>query len=166
MSKSEVTVRWAEDRDAPAIAELLHGLMVYTAQLYGRAESEVKSLETVRAELERTLEVATNIRFVVAERNGEVAGICAAESSYSTWHAKPYIIINDVFVNPRHRRAKVGTALLQFVADYARDLGCCRLDLFVENANRNAQRLYEEFGFTRLKQASFSMPIEPSPGVP
>jgi len=166
MSHKQINVRWATQSDRPAIARLLHGLMAHTASLYGEPESEIKSLETVRADLDRTFAEAHNIRYVVAEVNAEVAGICAVETSYSTWHAKPYIILNDLFVDPRFRRLKVGTSLLQFAADHARAIGCGRLDLFVENANRTAIRLYEEFGFTRLKQASFSLPIEPSDGLP
>jgi len=164
MSHKQVNVRWATDSDKPAIARLLHGLMVYTAGLYDKPESEIKGVETVRAELDRTFSQVRNIRYVVAEVDGEVAGICAVETSYSTWHAKPYMILNDLFVDPRFRRLKIGTALLGFVTDCARAAGCARLDLFVENANRGAIRLYEEFGFTRLKQASFSLPIDASAG--
>lgn len=84
MSHKQVKVRWATDSDKPAIARLLHGLLVYAAGLYDKPESEIKSVETVRAELDRTFSQARNIRYVVAEANGEVAGICAVETSYST----------------------------------------------------------------------------------
>lgn len=164
MSKT-ITVRWAEAKDKPGVARLLRGLIVYTGVLYGRPECEMKTLETVLADLEKTFGGPNNIRFVVADRDGEVAGICAVETSYSTWHAKPYIVVNDVFVDPECRRMKIGTKLLQFVADHAREVGCCRVDLFVEEANVNAQRLYDEFGFARLKQVSYSVPVEPSEGL-
>lgn len=166
MDSDRITVRWAEPKDKPGVARLLRGLIVYTGALYGRPECEMKTLETVLADLDRTLGGPNNIRFVVADRDGEVAGICAVETSYSTWHAKPYIVVNDVFVDPECRRMKLGTKLLQFVADHAREIGCCRVDLFVEEANHGARRLYETFGFTQLKQASYSLPIQPCEELP
>lgn len=166
MRKTNTITRWSEGRDIEHIARLLRGLLVYTASLYGKPESEIKSAADILNGLERTAEHAPNIRYVVAENDFGVTGICAIETSFSTWHAKPYIIINDVFVDPKHRKAGIGSALMQFVMDYAREIGCCRVDLFVESDNASAQRFYEHFGFDKLNQISYSIPIDPTNGLP
>lgn len=162
----QINTRWAENADKQAVAKLLRGLMVYTAALYEKPESDIKSLEEVQAGSDKTFAGPNNIRYVVAECDGQIAGICAVETSYSTWHAKPYIVLNDLFVDPKFRNAGVAKELLQFVTDHARATGCCRLDLFVEDQNKPAQKLYELFGFDKLKQTSYSLPILPSDGLP
>ncbi len=163
---NQINTRWAEIADKQAIAKLLRGLMVYTAALYEKPESDIKSLEEVQAGVDKTFAGSSNIRYVAAECDGEIAGICAVETSYSTWHAKPYIVLNDLFVDPKFRNSGIARELLQFVTDHAYAIGCCRLDLFVEDQNKPAQKLYESFGFDKLKQASYSLPIEPSDGLP
>lgn len=85
---------------------------------------------------------------------------------FSAWHSKPHVIVNDVFVDPKFRRTGVGSALLLFVRDYAHEIGCCRVDLFVESNNLSACRFDVEIEFTRLMQSSYSMPIDPADGLP
>jgi ribosomal protein S18 acetylase RimI-like enzyme len=54
-------------------------------------------------------------------------------------------------VEPGHRRAGIGKALLEALADSAREEGCSRLSLSVEEDNP-ALRLYERVGFERWSQ--------------
>jgi ribosomal protein S18 acetylase RimI-like enzyme len=166
MESNGIVVRWAEPHDKPAIARLLHLLMVYTAGLYGEHESAVKNPEQVRADLEESFSRPDRFRFIVAVDGDDVAGVCGAEFSYSTWHAKPYIILNDVYVDDRFRRRGVGTKLLDFLCGHAHSIGCCRIDLWVEDNNWCARKLYERYGFSQMKRATYSIDIQPSPGVP
>ena len=166
MKTHKLVVRWATPEDKHSIAEFLRSLMVYTGSLYGKAESEIKTLDAVLGSLDRTLHPLCNVKFVIAEVDGQSVGICGVEMSYSTWHAKPYIVINDVYVDESCRRMRVGTRILKFVTDHAHATGCCRIDLFVESANISAQWMYEQSGFTKLNQLSYSIPINPDQGVP
>lgn len=166
MESENVIVRWSSPEDKNDIARLLRDLMVYIASLYGEEESSVKRLEHVLDDLDETFSRPGDYRFIVAEVDGKIAGICGAEMTYSTWHAKPYIILNDVFVDPLFRRRGIGTELLGFLTDYAHSIGCCRIDLLVESENWCARKLYEKHGFKCIPRASYSMEIQPSPGVP
>jgi ribosomal protein S18 acetylase RimI-like enzyme len=52
-----------------------------------------------------------------------------------------------MWVAPDARGAGVGRALLDAVADWARDRGCDRLVLSVTESNEVARRVYEAYGF-------------------
>jgi GNAT superfamily N-acetyltransferase len=81
---------------------------------------------------------------------GEVQGICsvavvpAALTLRTVWH------IRDLYVRPDSRRLGVARALLERVADDARQAGAHRLSLQTETANVRAIELYAKFGFTAL----------------
>jgi ribosomal protein S18 acetylase RimI-like enzyme len=69
----------------------------------------------------------------VAELDGEVAGFLALSDDEVTW----------TYVDPRHYRRGVGTALLRHVTEPA----TTRLELTVLDGNEPARRLYEAAGF-------------------
>ncbi len=60
-----------------------------------------------------------------------------------------------MWVAPEARGAGVGRALVDAVADWARDRGCDRLVLSVTESNQTARRFYEACGFedTREREA-------------
>ena len=69
----------------------------------------------------------------VAELDGEVAGFLALSDDEVTW----------TYVDPRHYRRGVGTALLRHVTEPS----TTRLELTVLDGNEPARRLYEAAGF-------------------
>ncbi len=57
--------------------------------------------------------------------------------------------LNALWVDPEHRGAGIGAALIAAVADWARSEGTQRLLLWVTTGNSAATRLYESLGFVR-----------------
>jgi ribosomal protein S18 acetylase RimI-like enzyme len=53
----------------------------------------------------------------------------------------------SMWVSPAARRRGVAQALIRAVAGWARERGCDRVFLFVQEANTSARRLYEGAGF-------------------
>jgi GNAT superfamily N-acetyltransferase len=45
----------------------------------------------------------------------------------------------------------IGTWLLEVVADKARELGCCKLTLEIQERNRRARHVYEAAGFAQAE---------------
>lgn len=74
-------------------------------------------------------------------------GIATCFLGFSTFAARPLINIHDLAVLPEHRGAGVAQALLAAVEAKARELGCCKMTLEVQENNRPARRLYEFVGF-------------------
>ena len=65
---------------------------------------------------------------------------------FSTWKG-PSIHIEDIIAIPQSRGTGVGEALLNAVADTARERGAERIELDVEADNEGAIRFYKRKGF-------------------
>lgn len=85
----------------------------------------------------------------LAYRNEAPIGIAVCFLGFSTFNARPLINIHDLAVLPEYRGQGVGRALLAAVEQKARELGCCKLTLEVQEYNRRARGLYEAFGFVQ-----------------
>ena len=58
-----------------------------------------------------------------------------------------YLVIEDVVVDPLHRRSGVGTALLGELERIARERSCKQMILLPESCRQDAAALYESAGF-------------------
>lgn len=85
----------------------------------------------------------------LAYRDIEPVGLAICFRGFSTFAARPLVNISDYFVFPEHRGAGIGRLLLGAIEQRARDLGCCRLTLEVQENNHHAKRVYGAAGFSR-----------------
>ena len=67
---------------------------------------------------------------------------------YGLWCAADDCWLEDVFVRPGARGTGVGRALVEGVLALARERGCRRVELDVNDANAPATALYESLGFS------------------
>jgi len=58
-----------------------------------------------------------------------------------------YLVIEDVVVDPAHRRRGVATALLGELERFGRDRACKQMVLLTESCRHDASALYESAGF-------------------
>lgn len=84
----------------------------------------------------------------LAYLGGQPAGIATCFRGFSTFAASPLINISDFAVLPAYRGRGIGRRLLAAVETRARDLGCCRITLEVQENNREARRIYAGAGFS------------------
>lgn len=80
---------------------------------------------------------------------GEPIGLAICFRGFSTFAARPLLNISDYFVLPAHRGTGIGRQLLEFIERRARELGCCRLTLEVQENNHRARRVYTAAGFAQ-----------------
>jgi len=85
----------------------------------------------------------------LAFQNDKAVGIATWFRGFSTFAARPLINISDFFVLPELRGQHIGQQLLKAVEQKARDTGCCKITLEVQQNNQRAQRIYEAAGFSR-----------------
>jgi len=85
--------------------------------------------------------------------DGNAVGIATCFRGFSTFRARPLINIHDLAVRPEHRGQSIGRQLLTAVEERARELGCCRVTLEVQELNTRARRLYEISGFAQTVYA-------------
>jgi GNAT superfamily N-acetyltransferase len=82
---------------------------------------------------------------------GGPVGIATSFRGFSTFAAKPLINVHDFYVVPALRGRGIGRALMAAVERKARETGCCKLTLEVQENNVRARRLYEACGFSQAQ---------------
>jgi GNAT superfamily N-acetyltransferase len=85
----------------------------------------------------------------LAYRDDEPVGLAICFRGFSTFAARPLVNISDYFVSPEHRGAGIGRRLLGAIEQHARELGCCRVTLEVQENNHHARRVYAAAGFSQ-----------------
>jgi ribosomal protein S18 acetylase RimI-like enzyme len=79
--------------------------------------------------------------------NEVAVGIATCFLGFSTFAARPLINVHDFSVVPEHRGRGIGQALLRAVEAAARERGCVKVTLEVQENNHRARRIYERAGF-------------------
>lgn len=135
-----ITIRKAEMRDAPALLTLIRELAHYE-----KAPEEVTN--TVEA-IERD-GFGTNPAFecLLAEVDGEVAGISLWYIRYSTWKGK-MLYLEDIIVTERHRGKGIGKLLLAETRKIAEDAGMAGMTWQVLDWNEPAIAFYKQYPVT------------------
>lgn len=85
----------------------------------------------------------------LAYQDHEPIGIAVCFLGFSTFAARPLINIHDLAILPTHRGQGIGPRLLAEVERKARDLGCCKLTLEVQENNQRARGVYHACGFAQ-----------------
>ncbi|UCD30965.1 MAG: GNAT family N-acetyltransferase [Desulfobacterales bacterium] len=85
----------------------------------------------------------------LAYQEGKAMGIAVCFLGFSTFTARPLINIHDLAVLPAYRGHGAGRRLLQEIERKARDLGCCKLTLEVQENNHRARKVYAAAGFAQ-----------------
>jgi GNAT superfamily N-acetyltransferase len=90
-----------------------------------------------------------SIVLLAVRPDGSAVGFTQLFPSFSSASAAPILILNDLFVRPDARRARVGSLLLAAAASFGQAAGAVRLTLSTEVTNEAAQALYQTEGWTR-----------------
>src|SRR2546425_4490531 len=100
--------------------------------------------------------VASGVPFLVAERQGVVAGYVVAHSAADEGE------ILNLGVAPAHRRQGIGRALVERVLQELAGLGVRTVYLEVRASNASARRLYESLGFGEVARRAryYRRPVE------
>ena len=123
-------------------AEQHESLVDLMCELFAHYNHEsTVSRDVVRVHLlENLLAVNSPLRLVVASRTSrDVVGLAAIAFFYSLVDPTPenrkQCLLNELYVRSAERSQGVGEALLAWVARYAVESGCCRIDWPVKSSN-------------------------------
>ncbi|TPN92481.1 GNAT family N-acetyltransferase [Mesorhizobium sp. B1-1-5] len=86
---------------------------------------------------------------LIAEIDGEFAGLCLHFPIFSTWMGRPGVYVQDLYVEDRFRGRRIGEKLLRRVAKECRAEGGGYLRLSVDTDNETAKAFYERLGIGR-----------------
>lgn len=142
-------VRPAEDRDAEAIAELVRELARYEREP-DAAEASADDFRTalfgpsplVHAHVAEVAAAGADTE----DPAWEVVGIAVWFVTFSTWKGRHGLWLEDLFVQPEHRRLGLGRALLSTLAAVCIDRGWPRFEWWVLDWNEPAHHFYRSLG--------------------
>jgi GNAT superfamily N-acetyltransferase len=136
---SVTTIRPAQASDTPLLFEMLRA----SATDQGSPES----LAVTEADLlDDGFGPDPRFHCLIAEHDGAPAGLALYFFNYSTWVSRKGLYLEDIYVDPRFRRAGVARALMQRLKAIAKDEGCRRMQWLVLRENTSAVQLYRSIG--------------------
>jgi len=146
MNESRISVVEADLSRPDHQAATVHLLNAYAMDPMG----DGKPLsETARRDVIPGLRQHPTTLVFLAYRDTEPAGLAICFRGFSTFAARPLVNISDYFVFPAYRGTGIGRLLLTAIEQHARDLGCCRITLEVQENNHHAKRVYAAAGFSQ-----------------
>jgi GNAT superfamily N-acetyltransferase len=89
---------------------------------------------------------------LIAERGGRAVGFAIFFTTFSTFLCQPGLYLEDVFVEPAHRGAGIGKALLRRLAALAQERDCGRFEWRVLDWNEPSIRFYRSLGATVMPE--------------
>jgi GNAT superfamily N-acetyltransferase len=132
-------IRPARRDDVPAIYQLIRDLADY--------ERSLPEVTGSQQDLASVLFGPQPAVFAhVADHGGQVAGFALWYLSYSTWQGKHGIYLEDLYVEPAHRRRGYGRRLLAELAALCVERGYGRLEWSVLDWNAPAIAFYGSLG--------------------
>ncbi len=124
-------------------------LLVPLFDAYRRFYRKPSDLDLARRFLLERFQHNQSIIFLAVRPDGSAVGFTQLFPSFSSASTARILILNDLFVQPEARRARVGSLLLAAAAGFGRAIGAVRLTLSTEVTNEAAQALYETGGWAR-----------------
>ena len=140
-----LNIRPATRADAATIASLVRELAEYeklSHEALARPEDFLRELESPNPV----------IHVLIADWNGEPAGLALYFFNFSTFVGRPGLYLEDLFVRPALRSLGVGRALLRALARVAEARGCGRMEWAVLDWNEPALKFYQTLGARQMKE--------------
>lgn len=144
MSDSAIHIQKASEKDVPLILEFIRKLAEYERRLHEMIATE----DGLHAALFGKRPVAEVLLAYIGE---EPAGFALYFPTFSTFLGRAGIHLEDVFVDPQHRRKGIGRMLMVEVAKVACEYGG-RLEWWVLRWNQPALDFYKGMGSQEMDE--------------
>ncbi len=100
----------------------------------------------------------TQVNGIAAEMNGEILGIAHYILHPTTGHINPVCYMQDVYVDPAHRRKGIGKRLVNEITKIGNQEKWARMYWLTQVGNSEAKAMYENFGI-KLDFTFYVLPI-------
>ena len=137
--EDQFLIRAAQPRDVPELLRLIRGLAEYEKLSHMAVGTEAQ----LKSALFGSRPAAESL---MAERAGRAIGFALFFTTFSTFLCKPGLYLEDLFVEPEHRGAGIGKALLRRLAALAMERECGRLEWRVLDWNEPSIAFYKSLG--------------------
>lgn len=87
---------------------------------------------------------------IVVKLDGKIVGMATIVINRDiVEELHPFLTIWNLGVHKDYRRMKIGTAMLDYICNYAKELGCDFISLIAEKDNAIGQKFYESLGYEK-----------------
>ncbi len=146
-----MNIRKAEIRDIPRIMELLSQVL----EVHAKGRPDLFQSGTTKYSKDELAEIlADSERPIFVADKGEVVGYAFCVFQRHKEQNTPdftTLYIDDLCVDENCRGEHIGTALYEYVLDFAKRSGCYNVTLNVWACNESAMRFYEKCGLSVQK---------------
>jgi GNAT superfamily N-acetyltransferase len=132
-------IRTTTEADVPVILGLIRDLATYERE----PDAVVATEEGLREVL---FGAKPSAEVLLALENAEPVGFAVYFYNFSTWLGRPGLYLEDLFVRPEKRGKGYGRALLERLAQIAKERGCGRMEWAVLDWNDPAIQFYRKLG--------------------
>lgn len=136
----------------PARLEDLDSLYELVCELAAFEGKNLETLPVTKANLRHYgFEKIPYFHVELAENQNGVIGYALYSYVYSGHQGTPFLYIDDLYVKPSERGRGIGSGLLKQLAQYAKEIGCCRMEWHAFDWNDQAITFYQNLGGTLRK---------------
>ena len=87
---------------------------------------------------------------IVVKLDGKIVGMATIVINHDiVEELHPFLTVWNLGVHKDYRRMKIGTAILDYICKYAKELGCDFISLIAEKDNLIGQKFYESLGYKK-----------------
>jgi GNAT superfamily N-acetyltransferase len=142
------TIRIATEQDIPACSSLL-------GELFAQEHEFTPDTTAQKTGLGMIIGNPSLGTMFVCEKKGAIIGMVSLLTTVSTALGRKVALLEDMVVNPGHRNEGIGSMLMEFATDWAKQQGFGRITLLTDADNRQAHRFYTSQGFTVSEMIAF-----------
>ena len=144
MSDDAINMRNAVAEDVPFIKSCIHELAEY--------EHSAELDKSTEAMLREYIFAKGFAKVLIAECNGDKAGLALWFNNFSTWLARPGIFLEDLYVRPQFRKRGIGKALIKCLAEIAAENGWGRVEWWCLKWNEPSLEFYDSLGARQMDE--------------
>ena len=142
---TDFSIRPARPDDCAELLRLIRELAIYE-------KLEHQAVGTEPQLREQLFGARPAAEALIAERGGRAVAFALFFTTFSTFLCKPGIYLEDLFVEPEHRGAGIGKALLKRLAAMVVERDGGRFEWRVLDWNEPSIRFYEALGATIMRE--------------
>ncbi|MEK0446249.1 MAG: hypothetical protein RLZZ399_1570 [Verrucomicrobiota bacterium] len=139
--------------DLPQLTELLRDLFIHEGDFVPDPVRQMRGLRLL-------LEQPNRGRIFVIRKNGIILGMINLLFTISTAEGGFVILLEDLIVLDEYRRHGLGSLLLQYAVQYARNKDFKRITLLTDRLNADAHRFYRKHGFFESKMMPMRLVLD------
>ena len=140
----------ATPEDIPRLCDLLALLFSQEVEFAPDPARQARGLGAIMAD------PSAGVILVLKDGN-EIVGMVNLLFTFSTFLGSRVALLEDMIVDPAHRRKGAGTMLLQAARKTASAHGCGRITLLTDGTNAEAKLFYRQMGFVESAMTPFRL---------